>query len=315
MFCNVLPSTANMSAYVQNFGSGIISGPKELGEFCVAYYHDGKLYNEIDYKWDLPNRKRNATERELDTIPLKGKFTQTSELIDDYKSAGTRSDSQEGSSLGQEPTDSDIIAMAKSFDFENCSHDQKYHLYDGATYSLHFKFVVYYPNTNLYYISPNTNTTQYTKYSISYNDGEIGIQENDYSLILTVAMLILVMLITVSLELGVGWLFSYRSKKDVCIIAITNVITNLLMNAFVCHEYIDGNSHSLELAIAFSLFLLEPLVWIIESIVYLFTLERKAEHYKLRAFGFAFVANVVSFVIGLVIISFVKNLIVSLFGF
>ena len=304
-----------MSAYVQNFGSGIISGPKELGEFCVAYYHDGKLYNEIDYKWDLPNRKRNATERELDTIPLKGKFTQTSELIDDYKSAGTISDSQEGSSLGQEPTDSDIIAMAKSFDFENCSHDQKYHLYDGATYSLHFKFVVYYPNTNLYYISPNTNTTQYTKYSISYNDGEIGIQENDYSLILTVAMLILVMLITVSLELGVGWLFSYRSKKDVCIIAITNVITNLLMNAFVCHEYIDGNSHSLELAIAFSLFLLEPLVWIIESIVYLFTLERKAEHYKLRAFGFAFVANVVSFVIGLVIISFVKNLIVSLFGF
>ena len=304
-----------MSAYVQNFGSGIISGPKELGEFCVAYYHDGKLYNEIDYKWDLPNRKRNATEREFDTIPLKGKFTQTSELIDDYKSDGTISDSQEGSSLGQEPTDSDIIAMAKSFDFENCSHDQKHHLYDGATYSLHFKFVVYYPNTNLYYISPNTNTTQYTKYSISYNDGEIGIQENDYSLILTVAMLILVMLITVSLELGVGWLFSYRSKKDVCIIAITNVITNLLMNAFVCHEYIDGNSHSLELAIAFSLILLEPLVWIIESIVYLFTLERKAEHYKLRAFGFAFVANVVSFVIGLVIISFVKNLIVSLFGF
>lgn len=315
LFCNVLPSTANMSAYVQNFGSGIISGPKELGEFCVAYYHDGKLYNEIDYKWDLPDRKGNATERELDTIPFKGELSQTSDLIDDYKSDDTISDSQEDSSIGQESTDSDIIAMAKSFDFENCSQDQKIHLYDGALFFLHFKFVVYYPNTNLYYISPYVSATQYTKYSISYNDGEIGIQENDYSLILTVAMLILVMLITVSLELGVGWLFSYRSKKDVCIIAITNVITNLLMNAFVCHEYIDGNSHSLELAIAFSLILLEPLVWIIESIVYLYTLERKGEHYILRTFGFALVANVVSFVIGLVIISFVKDLIVSLFGF
>ncbi len=306
---------ANMSVYEPEFGAGTISGPEGLGEFCVAYYHDGKLYNEVDYKWDLPDRKGNATERELDTIPFKGELSQTSDLIDDYKSDDTISDSQEDSSIEQEPTDSDIIAMAKSFDFENCSQNQKIHLYDGAHFFLHFKFVVYYPNTNLYYISPYVSTTQYTKYSISYNDGEIGIQENDYSFILTVAMLILVMLINVSLELGVGWLFSYRSKKDVCIIAITNVITNLLMNAFVCYEYIDGDGYSVGLAVAISLIILEPLVWIIESIVYLYTLEKKGEHYKLRTFGFALVANVVSFVIGLVIISFVKDLIVSLFGF
>ena len=91
------------------------------------------------------------------------------------------------------------------------------------------------------------------------------------------------------------------------------------MNILIYSTFLHGDDFERFFRIAFVIVILEPLVWIIESIVYLFTLERKAEHYKLRAFvrafAFAFVANVVSFVIGLVIISFAKHLIVSLFDF
>ena len=132
---------------------------------------------------------------------------------------------------------------------------------------------------------------------------------------MTVILIILAMLITVGLELGMGWAFSYRSRKDLLTIAITNTITNLLMNILICPSFLHGDDFDRFFGIAFVIVILEPLVWIIESIVYLYTLERKGEHYILSAFGFAFVANVVSFVIGLVIISFVKDLIVSLFGF
>lgn len=87
------------------------------------------------------------------------------------------------------------------------------------------------------------------------------------------------------------------------------------MNILIYSTFLHGDDFERFFRIAFVIVILEPLVWIIESIVYLYTLERKGEHYILRTFGFAFAANVVSFAIGLVIISFIKDLIVSLFGF
>lgn len=311
LFCNALPSMANTAAYDPIPGAGTISGPKELGEFCVAYYHDGKLYNELDTKWG------NEQEEAFDSIALEQDTLPYSDTLNDYESDDTTSEyiQEEFFPEENELTDSAIIAMAKVFHFENCSQNQKFHLFHDVHSSCNFKFIVHYPNTDYYYISPCVDTKHYIHHTIFLDEGGISTQEKDYTFTMTVILIILAMLITVGLELGMGWAFSYRSRKDLLTIAITNTITNLLMNIHICPSFLHGDDFDRFFGMAFVIVILEPLVWIIESIVYLYTLERKGEHYILRAFGFAFGANVVSFVIGLVIISFAKHLIVSLFGF
>lgn len=308
---------ANACAYDPVPGAGTISGPKELGEFCVAYYHDGKLYNELDPKWGIPKYYLDEQEEAFDSIALEQDTLPYSDTLNDYESDDTTSEyiQEEFSPEENELTDSAIIAMAKVFHFENCSQNQKFHLFHDVHSSCNFKFIVHYPNTDYYYISPSVDTEHYIHHTISLDEGGISTQEKDYTFTMTVILIILAMLITVGLELGMGWAFSYRSRKDLLTIAITNTITNLLMNILICPSFLHGDDFGRFFGIAFVIVILEPLVWIIESIVYLYTLERKGEHYILRAFGFAFVANVVSFVIGLVIISFAKHLIVSLFGF
>lgn len=311
LFCNTLPSIANASAYDPVPGAGTISGPKELGEFCVAYYHDGKLYNELDAKWG------NEQEEAFDSIALEQDTLPYSDTLNDYESDDTTSEyiQEEFFPEENELTDSAIIAMAKVFKFENCSQNQKFHLFHDVHSFCNFKFIVHYPNTDYYYISPCVDTKHYIHHTISLDEGGISTQEKDYTFTMTVILIILAMLITVGLELGMGWAFYYRSKKDLLTIAITNTLTNLLMNILIYSTFLHGDDFERFFRIAFVIVILEPLVWIIESIVYLYTLERKGEHYILRTFGFAWAANVESFIVGLVIISFAKHLIISLFGF
>ena len=315
LFCNALPSMANASAYDPVPGAGTITGPKELGEFCVAYYHDGKLYNELDPKWGIPYL--DEQEEAFDSIALEQDTLPYSDTLNDYESDDTTSEyiQEEFSPEENELTDSAIIAMAKVFHFENCSQNQKFHLFHDVHFFFNFRFIVHYPNTDYYYISPRVDTEHYIHHTISYDEGGLSIQEKDYTLTMTVILIILAMLITVGLELAMGWAFSYRSKKDLLTIAITNTITNLLMNILIYSTFLHGDDFERFFRIAFVIVILEPLVWIIESIVYALKLERKTEHYIVRAFAFAFAANVESFIVGLVIISFAKYLIVSLFGF
>ena len=315
LFCNTLPSMANASAYDPVPGAGTISGPKELGEFCVAYYHDGKLYNELDTKWGIPYL--DEQEEAFDSIALEQDTLPYSDTLNDYESDDTTSEyiQEEFFPEENELTDSAIIAMAKVFHFENCSQNQKFHLFHDVHSFCNFKFIVHYPNTDYYYISPCVDTKHYIHQTISLDEGGISTQEKDYTFTMTVILIILAMLITVGLELGMGWAFSYRSRKDLLTIAITNTITNLLMNILICPSFLHGDDLERFLGMVFVIVILEPLVWIIESIVYLYTLERKGEHYILRTVEFALAANVESFIVGLVIISFAKHLIVSLFGF
>lgn len=315
LFCNALPSMANASAYDPVPGAGTITGPKELGEFCVAYYHDGKLYNELDPKWGIPYL--DEQEEAFDSIALEQDTLPYSDTLNDYESDDTTSEyiQEEFSPEENELTDSAIIAMAKVFHFENCSQNQKFHLFHDVHFFFNFRFIVHYPNTDYYYISPRVDTEHYIHHTISYDEGGLSIQEKDYTFTMTVILIILAMLITVGLELGMGWAFSYRSRKDLLTIAITNTITNLLMNILIYSTFLHGDDFERFFRISFVIVILEPLVWIIESIVYALKLERKTEHYIVRAFAFAFAANVESFIVGLVIISFAKYLIVSLFGF
>ena len=216
---------ANTAAYDPNFGAGTISGPKELGEFCVAYYHDGKLYNELDPKWGIPKYYLDEQEEAFDSIALEQDTLPYSDTLNDYESDDTTSEyKEEFFPEENELTDSAIIAMAKVFHFENCSQNQKFHLFHDVHSFCNFKFIVHYPNTDYYYISPSVDTKHYIHHTISLDEGGMSTQEKDYTFTMTVILIILAMLITVGLELGMGWAFSYRSRKDLLTIAITNTI-------------------------------------------------------------------------------------------
>lgn len=116
------------------------------------------------------------------------------------------------------------------------------------------------------------------------------------------------MIITVIVEVGVGWLFFYRSKRDMITIAATNAITNILMNITLCSTIFANTSYAKGLGFAALLIVVEPIIWIVESIVYSCALEKKAKHYILKAWGFALAANVASLGIGLLLGHCVKEL-------
>ncbi len=155
--------------------------------------------------------------------------------------------------------------------------------------------IIYKPSTDWYYVSP-TILNDYKQESVPHFPNS-----------LQWITILLSMIITVIVEVGVGWLFFYRSKKDLAIIAATNAITNILMNITLCVAFFNSGYYAMAFGIAF-LFIVEPIIWIVESIVYSCALEKKAKHYILKAWGFALAANVASLLIGLLLGHCVKEL-------
>ena len=156
--------------------------------------------------------------------------------------------------------------------------------------------IIYKPSTDWYYISP-TILNDYKQESVPHFPNS-----------LQWITILLSMIITVIVEVGVGWLFFYRSKKDLAIIAATNAITNILMNITLCSTIFASTSYAKGLGFAALLIVVEPIIWIVESIVYSCALEKKAKHYILKAWGFALAANVASLGIGLLLGHCVKEL-------
>ena len=157
--------------------------------------------------------------------------------------------------------------------------------------------IIYKPSTDWYYISPTI------KNDVKYESMNGPHFPNSLQWI----TILLSMIITVIVEVGVGWLFFYRSKKDLITIAKTNAITNILMNITLCVAFFNSGYYAMAFGIVF-LFIVEPLIWIVESIVYSLKLEKKAEHYILKAWAFALVANVASLLIGLLLDQCVREL-------
>ena len=116
--------------------------------------------------------------------------------------------------------------------------------------------IIYKPSTDWYYISP-TILNDYKQESVPHFPNS-----------LQWITILLSMIITVIVEVGVGWLFFYRSKKDLAIIAATNAITNILMNITLCSTIFANTSYAKGLGFAALLIVVEPIIWIVESIVY-----------------------------------------------
>lgn len=156
--------------------------------------------------------------------------------------------------------------------------------------------IIYKPSTDWYYVSP-TILNDYKQESVPHFPNS-----------LQWITILLSMIITVIVEMGVGWLFLYRSKRDMITIAATNAITNILMNITLCSTIFASTSYAKGLGFAALLIVVEPIIWIVESIVYSCALEKKAKHYILKAWTFALAANVASLLIGLLFGQCVREL-------
>lgn len=158
--------------------------------------------------------------------------------------------------------------------------------------------IIYKPSTDWYYISPNI-------VNVIKSEMDMAPKYPDSLQWITI---LLSMIITVIVEMGVGWLFLYRSKRDMITIAATNAITNILMNITLCSTIFANTSYAKGLGFAALLIVVEPIIWIVESIVYSCALEKKAKHYILKAWTFALAANVASLLIGLLFGQCVREL-------
>ena len=112
--------------------------------------------------------------------------------------------------------------------------------------------------------------------------------------------------LTIVIEMLVALLFGFREKKQLVILAVVNIITQILLNVGL--NIINYNSGSM----AFSIFyvLLEIVVFILEAILYC-TLLKKASITKKKNWYYvlySFIANLVSFVAGLIIANVIPGI-------
>ena len=107
-------------------------------------------------------------------------------------------------------------------------------------------------------------------------------------------MIVTLIVLTLIIELLVLLAFGYREKKVYIKVGIVNIITQILLQALVLYGYVFvWNVFG---AFAF-LITGEVVVLIIEIIAYQIILKEKS---RWRAVGYAFLANFLSFVLGLV---------------
>ncbi len=106
-------------------------------------------------------------------------------------------------------------------------------------------------------------------------------------------------LLTILVEMAIGLAFGFRKKKALLVLIAVNTVTQILLN--IALNVI--NFHAGEWAFVFFYVLLEMAVFIIEAILYSVTLRRMSEPARPVRFyvGYAFLANAVSFVVGLIL--------------
>jgi hypothetical protein len=119
----------------------------------------------------------------------------------------------------------------------------------------------------------------------------------------TIILIVTLIVLTLIIELLVLLAFGYREKKSYIKVGIVNIITQILLQALVLYGYVFvWNVFG-----AFMFLILgEIVVLIIEIIAYQIILKEKS---KWRAVGYAFLANFLSFVLGLVSLGYLATLI------
>lgn len=163
-----------------------------------------------------------------------------------------------------------------------------------------FKLLLYFPETETYAVSDVLEKYAHdASYVLDFN-GAVPTNglpldvRAEYHLPLGIGGLFVRMVLTVLLELGIAWLFRYRTKPLVTSIITVNVVTQLLLNMPLV--FISFKLGGLAAFIAY--FMLEIPVLIIEAIAYAILLPDRRGGTWWKAVLYAIAANFVSFIVG-----------------
>ena len=150
-----------------------------------------------------------------------------------------------------------------------------------------FKVAIYCPEDGSFYVSDICERYAFESYyTVRYGTSPLEIREvTNYGKM--VRNFLIRVISTIAVELFIAFVMGYRSRKEMVIILIVNIITQVLLNAFLIGvDYFGGG---LVWMILFPLG--ELIVFIVELIIYLFTLK---SHSKGRAFFYTLLANLCS---------------------
>lgn len=162
-----------------------------------------------------------------------------------------------------------------------------------------FKLIIY-KDDKLYKVTDIINCYAFTsKYEINFNANNQTIKiKNTYPYFKEILLFILRLSITFAIEIGLFFLFRLYTKRNIFVVGITNIITQVLLNIILNLElYFNGS-----LSAIFLYILLEFLILIIEPIIYVIFTRNKN---KFLVLLYGILANILSFVIGGILLTFI----------
>ena len=129
------------------------------------------------------------------------------------------------------------------------------------------------------------------KFIVEYGP-ELKVEEVDQTAS-NIGRFLLRALITTVVEVLLGLLFGYREKKQIIVIVVTNLITQILLNLFMAIADVSMGGYAWLILFPIG----EGIVWLIELIVYLIAIKKKPKWlipiYTTLANGLTFVAGVI----------------------
>ena len=175
-----------------------------------------------------------------------------------------------------------------------------------------FKILLYYPETETFVSSGIYARYAFdTYYTVDMDGVDIGsVEYNDdlstnerieayrsYNYRQEMLALGARIVLTILIEMLVALLFGFRQKKQLLILAVVNIITQIILNVLL--NVINYNSGPL--AFTFFYVLFELIVFALEAVLYCTILKRLSEKKKEDAYYilYSFVANLISFGAGL----------------
>lgn len=168
-----------------------------------------------------------------------------------------------------------------------------------------FKILLYYPETGEFLVSDVCERYAFDSYftvdvktALTSAEPVLPTKHN-YDYTREVAGLMVRLILTVLIELGVAWLFGFRKKELLRLIVGVNVVTQVALNLLLGIVYNQQGPAAFTLSYA----VLEPVIFVIEAVVYcrLFRRFGGEEIRRGRIVLYALLANVCSFLAGLLL--------------
>ncbi len=165
-----------------------------------------------------------------------------------------------------------------------------------------FKVLLYYPQTDTFLTSDIYERYAFDSYftvdARAPANGKLSVRES-YDYTQEIIGLLARIILTIAVEILIGWLIGFRSKRDLLFLIGLNYLTQIVLNVFLNIALYQSG----ELVFLFVLMVAELIVFTIEIILCGFVLRTisKSTIWSGWYFLYPFVANFVSFILGLAI--------------